>query len=294
MPKALSLIFDTACSGILLRPQSVRKLGLPAVDAGGTMTSVGGTGSVPVTMLEGLHMKCSRDASVKTPELPYVQAAIQDIGALPDDVDGILGMQALSLYAGIDLDIKNQKLSVFRSSLPELASKGPLGSNPTAPFKAPFRLCKLQVPFVDMNINGKGPIRLLLDSGASTTIINWKAARENFGLSPSSALGGEHGFRLNPHSGAMGADGRAISLSHQLRAKTIALGDTQLGFAAGSGVELGILVDIGDLPVIDTLASEGIVGVLGLNVLEAAFDGLSLDFRNLNVEYHPSDRMTRA
>ena len=77
----------------------------------------------------------------------------------------------------------------------------------------------------------------------------------------------------------MGADGAAIPLTHTIDARSVrfasAIGEDSLGSRVAGDVSL----EVGELPVLQALAADGVTGVLGMNVLQALCTGLLLDTR---------------
>jgi hypothetical protein len=58
-----------------------------------------------------------------------------------------------------------------------LAGTAPADDTPQTPIKVPFELIKSQHIVVPVKVNGKGPFRLIFDTGAPVTLINNKVAR---------------------------------------------------------------------------------------------------------------------
>jgi hypothetical protein len=88
------LLVDTACSGIVLRPNVVRAMGLQILPNPISMTTAGGTSSdVGMAQIPIMSVR-----SVDNQEYTYktLPIAVQDIGALPSQLDGIIGLSFLS------------------------------------------------------------------------------------------------------------------------------------------------------------------------------------------------------
>ena len=82
--------------------------------------------------------------------------------------------------------------------------------DPVKPIKVPFDLLKSQHMVINVKINGKGPYRLIFDTGSPVNLINTKVAA-------ATGLGGEDGGK-NPLGGLMGG-------GQQIKMKTLQLGD---------------------------------------------------------------------
>lgn len=84
-----TLLLDTACSGLVLRPSVVRNHNLPTYNTPVTMTAAGGSASnTGLTQLN--RFKLGKNTYGPVP------AAVQDIGALPSSLDGIMGLSFLN------------------------------------------------------------------------------------------------------------------------------------------------------------------------------------------------------
>ncbi len=141
--------------------------------------------------------------------------------------------------------------------------------------RPPLRLTRLRVYAADVTLDGRGPVGMLVDTGASSTFLNRR---------------GVHDMRLSMHSspriepirgeaiGAMGADNLALRLTHryQLRRRwNLVAENTALGGLGLAGVEMregdgevdGRNIDIGDLPVLEALGGDGVGGILGADLL---------------------------
>src|SRR5271157_3962262 len=86
------------------------------------------------------------------------------------------------------------------------------GDEPKKTIKVPFELLKSQHMVVQVKINGKGPYRLIFDTGAPVTLINNKVAKES-GVFPND-------FKRPPFAffGSMG----------QFKMKSVQIGDVKL------------------------------------------------------------------
>lgn len=263
----LRLLLDTACSGFVLRPSVVEKYNLPKLSTPVTMTGAGGTvGATGLTQLS----KFSLGQETFGP-LP---AAVQDIGALPSALDGIVGLSFLNNFAAVDMDFANGKLSLYKrgSTIPDVSSalvaRGTMDLIP-----------HLGIYTVDVMFGSRGPVKMLVDSGAAMTFLNWKGVGD-LGLSQSDSSFVQ---RLPNAMGAMGSDNIAMQLTHRIGvSSTMNLGNAMMAKNL-SGVSLAeskrLTVDIGEIAILDTMRNQNVGGIMGINALMRAtcvrliFDG---------------------
>ena len=107
---------------------------------------------------------------------------------------------------------------------------------------------------------------MLVDTGAASSFLNWNGVAQ-LNLDRNSPL-------INPivgSIGAMGADNMALQLTHRFVLKRRWNLITENAYSP-AGIELGvenggINVDIGDLPVLETLKGDGVGGILGADLL---------------------------
>jgi len=242
----LTMLVDTACSGIVLRPSSAKKQGMKIVDNPISMTSAGGTAETKLSQIDRF--------SVQGKQFGPSPIAVQDIGALPSQLDGILGLQFLSQFAHVtfDFDKKVLQLSNTEVATPEegmLVGEGEL------------LYTRFGVWAVNCILDGKGPVKMLLDTGAASSILNWKGVSD-LGLNRSSP---EVCINKSP-IGAMGADNLAIQLTHRITfEESVKLDETSIGLSLG--IEGSLDIDIGTLPILDMLLSDGVGGIIGSDAL---------------------------
>ena len=253
------LLVDTACSGLVLRPAAAQRLGLQvrAVPSA-TMTAAGGTAAAPdVAMLASLRLV----GGEQTIEQAGQYAAVQDIGALPTKLDGIVGLSVLERFAAVDI-VREPPSLVCHASAPP----APAGERAAA--RAPLTRTPLGVFTADTFLNGaRAP--LIVDTGATATVLDWDGARAHMGLTPD-----KPGVRpARDAAGVMGADGVALALTHRAKVSGIALGAREGNLLDEARREV-LEIDIGNLPVLAPFkqaAGEGgkpsVAGVLGSDVL---------------------------
>ena len=120
--------------------------------------------------------------------------------------------------------------------------------------------------------DGQGTVRMLVNAGAASTFLNQRGVADmRLLLFSSPQIEPVRGKAI----GAMGADNVALRLTHryQLRrrwnwnlvAENTAIGDFCPGIELREGEVRNI--DIGEHPVLDALAGDGVGGILGANIL---------------------------
>jgi hypothetical protein len=247
----LNLLLDTACSGLVLRPTVIDKYHLPKyVSPASTMTGAAGTTSMAgISQLQRFSF-----AGQTFGPLPV---AIQEIGLLPPSLDGILGLSFLSQFASVDLNLRDGTVSLFRTypSPPKAAKK--LATSEM------FRMGSLGIFSTRVYLDGRGPVEMLVDTGASNSLLNWKGIQD-LGLTRSD---------LTPLSrfGAMGSDNVAIELTHRLFVQHVQLGegDTTPRTTAMPGVSLlkRLGLDVGRIPILENPQCPRVGGILGMDIL---------------------------
>jgi hypothetical protein len=182
-------------------------------------------------------------------------AAVQDIGALPQSLDGIIGLSFLNQFSCADMDFVNGKIVLYKrgSGMPSIES----ASGTLVARGDMSMLPQLGIYTVDCFLGGRGPVKLLVDSGAANTFLNWKGI-ENLGISRdnNSVL-----KRLDNPMGAMGSDNTVARLTHRIHVSS----SLQIGSkTTGDGLSLKnakrLHIDIGDIAILDVLQPYGVVG----------------------------------
>jgi predicted aspartyl protease len=260
----LTLLLDTACSGLVLRPNVVKKYNLPSYKNPVSMTGAGGVaGTAGLTQLEKFNL-----ADATFGPMP---AAVQDIGGLPRDLDGIIGLSFLSQFAGVEMDFRKGVVSFFKTAqaLEENNSNNSSkdGSKTmTVLAEADMSLVpRLGIYTVDVLLGGRGPVKMLVDSGAASSFLNWKGLAD-LGLERSSPS-------IKPiqgSMGAMGSDNMAIQLTHRIGvSSTLNLGRKSSSSSSSyPGISLQdarLPIDIGQIPILDSVQGAG--GILGVDAL---------------------------
>jgi len=254
LDQKINMLVDTACTAVVLRPEVVRRFNLSTYGAGATMTAAGGgsmTGAL--TQLQKFTLVYSNKSRKAFGPLP---TAVQDIGALPSQLDGIIGLSFLNQFACVDFDFRHGKMLLHENDMtpnidPDLKFVG----------EASLFLTRMQVWAANIYLDGRGPVKMLVDTGAASSILNWKGVSD-MGLSRSSPYIQQNVGAI----GAMGADNVALNLSHRyVLADSFGLHESM-----ANGVVLkddSINLDIGDLPILETLRADGIGGLLGSDFL---------------------------
>lgn len=248
----LQLLLDTACSGIVLRPSVVKKWNLPESSTPVTITGAGGSSAA-----QGLTQLSFEVGDKSFGPLP---AAIQDIGALPGSLDGIIGLSFLKQSCCIDLDFEIGQLRLYDRSMATPSSdsvNGTLVGNAKT-----FMVPQYGLHAVDVYLGGRGPVKMLIDSGASFSALNWNGI-DKLGISRD-----DESFvkRLSNPMGAMGSDSNVAQLTHRIHVSSVLqVGSKTRGLSLKNDKRLSI--DIGNIEILDALASHNVVGILGIDAL---------------------------
>jgi hypothetical protein len=241
---------------------------------GATMTSAGGSQGAGVAkwddstnmMVGGRVVQHSNIGSMSN------VAAVQDIGALPRGLDGIIGLSFLRNFATVDFDFANGQLCLFEKDvdppLPTIIGNSDDQEQMLAIVaQGTLALTKLGIYATQVNLDGRGPANMLVDTGAASSFLNWNGVAQ-LNLDRNSPLINS----IVGSIGAMGADNMALQLTHRFVLKRRwNLMITENAYSP-AGIELGvenggINVDIGDLPVLETLKGDGVGGILGADLL---------------------------
>ncbi len=263
----LRLLLDTACSGFVLRPSVVERYKLPKFSTPVTMTGAGGTvGATGLTQLSKFFL-----GEESFGPLP---AAVQDIGALPSGLDGIVGLSFLNNFAAIDMNFVKGELLLYKrgSNVPQVSSST-LAAQGTMDL-----IPHLSIYTVDVMIGSRGPVKMLVDSGAAMTFLNWKGVGDiDLSRNDSSFL-----QRLPRSMAAMGSDNIAMELTHRIGvSSTLNLGNS-LTAKNLPGVSLEgskrLSIDIGEIAILDSMRGQNVGGIMGIDALmRATYVRLILD-----------------
>lgn len=258
----LLLLLDTACSGFVLRPSVVENYDwLPKLSNPVTMTGAGGTvGAAGLTQIERFTLGNDSSQSVFGP----MPAALQDIGGLPSSLDGIIGLSFLSQFESVEMDFMQGRLSLYKSGRGRANDDGSVVGRATMDY-----LPRLGLYTVNVFFGGRGPVKMLVDSGAAGTYLNWKGV-EDLGLSRTK----DASFiqRLNIPMGAMGSDNVAMALTHRINVSSqLQVGSRSRNPDGLPGISLKdskrLTIDIGDIAVLEMVKEEGLGGILGIDAL---------------------------
>ena len=266
----LKLLVDTACSGLVLNPSVVRKNNMKSDNRAVSMSGAGGsTTNFGTTQID--RFTYGDNGQVLGPLL----AAVQDIGALgPLGLDGIIGLSFLGQYACTEIDLERSQMNLYKTDFRppydesdlEVVAEGEL---------SPTRLGIWTVDTAfDIGTGKPGkPIKMLVDTGSTSTILNWRGLEQGLGMSRTSPE-----VRPQAATGAIGSDNVAMSLTHRIEVdQPVRFGTPRgrsppryNGLAVGDG-QPPLAVDIGEIAILDTqLAAENVGGILGMNVLSRA------------------------
>lgn len=278
-----NLLVDTACSGIVLSPSAVsrgqRLEVIQLVNSGAaSMTTAGGVDQGGFNIAKWGDSTSTKfivggvdvnELNTGRSNVMMNMAAVQDISALPSGLDGIMGLSFLNSFPCVDFDFGiNGQLRLHKSD-----SNPPIPTNDELSIvgSAPMTLTRLGIYTVDVTLDGRGPVKLLVDTGAASSFLNWKGVSD-LGMSRSSP-------QIEPirdSIGAMGADNMALELTHRyvlqrrwniVDGKGCNGGEYTLGVGLRNTSFSTINIDIADLPVLETLKGEGVGGILGADLL---------------------------
>ena len=248
-PFTLRLLLDTACSGFVLRPSTVGKYNLPKLSTPVTMTSAGGTAAA--TGLTQLNR-----FSLGGHSFGPLPAAVQDIGALPSSLDGIVGLSFMNQFSGVNFDFEKGQVSFYPKNTPL-----PKASKPHAAKGSMELIRHLGIYTVDVYLGSRGPVKMIVDSGAASSFLNWNGV-EQLGIPRDDSSFLE---RISSPTAAMGSDNVAMVLTHRLYISSA------IKFADGPGLSLKdakrLGIDIGDIAILDSLTSQNVGGILGIDAL---------------------------
>ena len=220
-----------------------------------TMTAAGGTNvGGGVVSLPGLH--------ISNRSIQGGLAAVQDIGALPSKLDGISGLSLLAQYSHVDFDFSERLLRLHEGETPSLP-RGWSSSNPVA--DAFLKRTSIGVFFVEVILDGRGHVNMLVDTGAASTLLNWEGLA-SLGLSESSDQ-----VLKNPYNsmGAMGADNVALSLNHAIlvQRRWNLVQPAINSYSPGIKLKKSFKIDVGSIPILDSLKGDIVGGILGSDLL---------------------------
>ncbi len=144
---------------------------------------------------------------------------------------------------------------------------------PAAPAQVPFEMLKSQHMAVQVKVNGKGPYRLIFDTGAPVTLLSNKVAKEA-GVFPEKFKGSPFAF--------FGSQG-------QFKIKELQMGDLKV-----ANVDTMVM----DHPTVGALASAlgPIEGIVGFNVFakhRTTIDYQTKSMTFVPVKYEPVDMMKK-
>lgn len=248
----LTLLLDTACSGLVLRPTIVHKYKLPTYSSPVTMTGAGGT-----SQANGLTQLPRFNFGGKS--FGPLPAALQDISGLPAPLDGIIGLSWLSQFACVEIDFRNGELTLHKSE-----TRLPVPPHDLEVVaEAEMSLTRLGIWCTDVTLDGRGPVKMLVDTGASSSFLLWEGVND-LGLSRSSTLVAP----LRERFGAMGSDNVVMELTHRLSVeRNLSLGrrSSLPGLRIGAARKMDL--DIGNIAVLELLRQQGdqVNGILGID-----------------------------
>lgn len=282
---SLRLLLDTACSGLVLKPSVVQQYNLPQLSTPVTMTGAGGgttgtTGGLTQLDCFSLHddnKGDNDDDDIQNKVFGPLPAVFQDIGALPSSLDGIIGLSFLNQFAGVELDFEHGQLSLYQSWPPPSRSSPNDDQNHDQSLLVGRDILQtvshLGIYTTNVYLGSRGPVKMLVDTGAANTFLSWKGVAD-LGLSRDSS---DFVQRLNNPMGAMGSDNVVMQLTHRIYVNSkLCIGNTPSSSSSSQKASLPglslegqkrLAIDIGDIAILEQLKSQGIGGILGIDAL---------------------------
>lgn len=258
-PFSINLLIDTACSGFVLRPNVVVQYKLPSYSTPVTMSGAGGTvGTTGLTQISSFGLVPMDGNISNSNKFGPIPAAVQEIGALPSKLDGIIGLSFLSQFAAVELDFERGLVQFYKEKGVTKSADAVVAAEDTMRL-----LPRLGIYVTDVMLGTRGPVTMIVDSGAACTLLNWKGVADLGLAKDSPSL-----ISLPSPMGAMGSDDVAIRLTHRLFVSSIlklGVDSTYPGLSFAAGKRLAI--DIGQIPILDTLADQRVGGILGIDAL---------------------------
>jgi len=246
----LTLLLDTACSGFVLRPSVVKEHNLKSSTTTATITGAGGNVNTGVTQLDKFTYGGTDFGS-----LP---AAVQEIGALPQALDGIIGLSFLNQFACVEFDMINGKLRLYRRN-----TEPPIPEGYGVSARGEMISTKLGIYSTDITIDGRGPIKMLVDSGATSSFLSWQGVSD-LGYTKSMLQ------ELSGRMGVMGSDNFAMQLTHTLPVEIfVNIGEQTKYFGVPVDRQSNVCIDVGNIAILESeLKDDRVVGILGMDLLQ--------------------------
>lgn len=214
----VTLLLDTGAQGMLLTPNAVARLRLPAAPGPGTrLLGTGGSRVAPNVILRGLAV-----GGAPVPDSIVPVAVLPGVPQLDPPLAGLLGAPLLAAY-DIDLDVPHGRMALYEAK--------DCGAVPP-PMPPPLNVLQLELTpegeaLVPVEINGQGFLALL-DTGSRATILTEESAQRLGLAGPASA------------NLARGVDGVAVPVRH-MRVRTMRVGSDVVADApiSVSALQLG-------------------------------------------------------
>lgn len=253
----VTLLLDTGATRTMLTPDIARRLGLsPAVDAPRS----------PIVMLGGQRAQIPliRLASLAVGDSAVADLQVGVFTPLPHTpfIDGLLGGDFLKRFT-IKLDYARSRLQLTPPTAPNLRSSLHTVTSATVPSTVPIETAGNHI-LVRAVLNHREEVRLLLDTGATHTMLTPEAARR-VGLKPA------------PHA-LMGA--LQVVGGHRVRFPLVPLASLAMGEAVVENLQVGILNTFPGTHTVD--------GLLGGDFLEHFTLTLDYSARRLQLDPTPS------
>ena len=255
--KTVALLLDTACTGIIIKPHVVKDCNLRVFQTPVTITAAGGDMGRQESSVAQLDQFQIGEHVFRDQTYP---AAVQDMEVLAGSLDGIIGLSFLKQFAAVDLDFAQGQIKLYRKQPPAVDAAASQTILATCQMKSLPQVGGIY--YVPVYFGGRGPVNMLVDSGASATILSWKGLAD-LGLDATSPSV----QRVHSATGSLGLDKVVTDLTHRIyvSSRMTLQGDESPGVSlAGAG---RLPIDIGPIPLLEALASQGVGGILGIDAL---------------------------
>mmetsp|Transcript_22040 Transcript_22040/g.25085 ORF Transcript_22040/g.25085 Transcript_22040/m.25085 type:complete len:415 (+) Transcript_22040:77-1321(+) len=291
-------MIDSGLTLEMITPHLQHILGLSSTTTKSGLAAGGETTSNPIVNIDNVLL-CScenneknEDVILKVPK--SLNAIITDfpqehIDPLHDPIEGMLGMELLSLYDA-DFDFPRNRIRLWS---PGTAIQGSGTSTATTDVDTTTQDSLVEIPAVVINETGligirlsitgaKQPILGILDCGSTFSCMNWKAA-EILGLPPKGDDSYRTGSKDSLSISAVGIDGRLLTLPTIKKSFTF-VGEMEIDSKTGQPIGFksppktfqpwdAVQIAVGDIPVFSSILGDGIkpyegpAALIGLDVL---------------------------
>ncbi|GKY92118.1 hypothetical protein MPSEU_000183200 [Mayamaea pseudoterrestris] len=260
----VTLLLDTAATGLLFRPSAIQKCKLGVFQKPVTVMAAGSAAGdqLKKQMTDVAELTDFRLGGHHFRDKMY-PIVIQDLDVITDTrIDGIIGLSFLQDFAAVDLDFGNKQLIMYKDKVPKIM--------PSQTLLTEAKMTRLSsqaggILYAPVWFGDRGPVNMLVDSGSSSTILSFKGL-DDLGLDASND---KFVQRVPNPTGSLGLDKVVVDMTHRIRVGStfrLSNDESQPGVSL-AGDDRRLTVDIGNLPLFGALASYGVGGILGVDAL---------------------------